>query len=122
MKDDPERVAVFHCNHGKGRTGTIICCFFLFIGVFKEPKEALNFYAEKRFETAEGYGVTQPAQVKYIEYFFETLTKIKYPKVLALKSIIFKSSEFDISPYFKLKYVSDKSVILKSKDKNLNVF
>lgn len=27
-----------------------------------------------------------------------------------------------MSPYFKLKYVSDKSVIIKSKDKNLNVF
>jgi hypothetical protein len=50
------------------------------------------------------------------------LNKIRYPKVLAIKSIIFKSDELDISPYFKLKYVSDKSVIIKSKDKNLNVF
>ena len=32
---DVERISVFHCNHGKGRTGTIICCFFLFLGSFK---------------------------------------------------------------------------------------
>lgn len=84
-------MAVFHCNHGKGRTGTIICCFFLYTGAFKSPKEALHFYAERRFEHAEGYGVTQPAQIKYIEYFCETLNLIKYPKVLAIKSIVFKS-------------------------------
>jgi phosphatidylinositol-3,4,5-trisphosphate 3-phosphatase/dual-specificity protein phosphatase PTEN len=38
---DPERVAVFHCNHGKGRTGTIICCFFLFMGIFNDYKEVM---------------------------------------------------------------------------------
>lgn len=35
LASDSERIAVFHCNHGKGRTGTIICCFFLFMGIFK---------------------------------------------------------------------------------------
>jgi phosphatidylinositol-3,4,5-trisphosphate 3-phosphatase and dual-specificity protein phosphatase PTEN len=42
---DPERIAVFHCNHGKGRTGTIICCFFLFLGLFKDSQEVMKFYA-----------------------------------------------------------------------------
>lgn len=46
---DPERIAVFHCNHGKGRTGTIICCFFLFMGVFKDYREVMAFYAKRRF-------------------------------------------------------------------------
>lgn len=66
--------------------------------------------------------MTQPAQIKYIEYFCETLNKIRYPKVVAIKSIIFKSEDLDVSPYFKVKNVSDKSIILKSRDKNLNVF
>jgi phosphatidylinositol-3,4,5-trisphosphate 3-phosphatase/dual-specificity protein phosphatase PTEN len=38
LAGDEERIAVFHCNHGKGRTGTIICCFFLFMGVFQDYK------------------------------------------------------------------------------------
>lgn len=41
LSADPERIAVFHCNHGKGRTGTIICCFFLFMGIFSEVREVL---------------------------------------------------------------------------------
>jgi phosphatidylinositol-3,4,5-trisphosphate 3-phosphatase/dual-specificity protein phosphatase PTEN len=36
LTGDDERVAVFHCNHGKGRTGTIICCFLMYIGIFKD--------------------------------------------------------------------------------------
>lgn len=66
--------------------------------------------------------MTQPAQIKYIEYFNETLNKIRYPKVVAIKSIIFKSKDLEVSPYFKVRNVSDKSIIIKSKDKNLNVF
>lgn len=65
---DVERIAVFHCNHGKGRTGTIICCFFLFLGQFKETSDVMKFYAERRF-ASEGYGVTQPCQILYIKYF-----------------------------------------------------
>ena len=29
-----DRVCVVHCNHGKGRTGTLICCFLLYSGFF----------------------------------------------------------------------------------------
>ena len=65
LTPDPDRIAVFHCNHGKGRTGTIICCFFLYLGLFQEPADAMKFYASRRF-AAEGYGVTQPCQIKYI--------------------------------------------------------
>ena len=61
----PEKVCVVHCNHGKGRTGTLICCFLLFIGFFAWAAEAMKFYAKRRFEE-EGYGVTQPCQIKYI--------------------------------------------------------
>lgn len=49
LAGDPERIAVFHCNHGKGRTGTIICCFFLYMGAFKGSKEVMEFYGKKRF-------------------------------------------------------------------------
>lgn len=99
---DPQRIAVFHCNHGKGRTGTIICCFFLFMGIFQDYKQVLKFYARKRFEK-DGYGVTQPCQIKYIQYFEQYLSNPKvYPQVLHIKKITFKGG-FDItSPYIKL--------------------
>lgn len=29
-----KNICVVHCNHGKGRTGTLICCFMLFTGYF----------------------------------------------------------------------------------------
>ena len=62
-----------HCNHGKGRTGTLVCCYLLFCDMFKNPDLALEYYAKKRFETEdgdiEGFGVTQPCQIQYIRYF-----------------------------------------------------
>jgi phosphatidylinositol-3,4,5-trisphosphate 3-phosphatase and dual-specificity protein phosphatase PTEN len=68
LAEDPQRIAVFHCNHGKGRTGTIICCFFLFMGVFKDSREVMHYYGKQRFRR-EDYGVTQPCQIQYINYF-----------------------------------------------------
>ena len=40
---------VVHCNHGKGRTGTIIVCLLLYCNFFDSPEEALEFYAKRRF-------------------------------------------------------------------------
>jgi len=62
----------------------------------------MKFYAKKRFEK-DGYGVTQPCQIKYIEYFQHYLTHPKiYPQVLHIKKITFKG-DFEIaSPYVKL--------------------
>ena len=68
LAESDKRVSVVHCNHGKGRTGTLICCFLLYSGYFKTAEEALRFYAMKRYEKS-GYGVTQPCQIKYIKYF-----------------------------------------------------
>jgi len=42
-------IVVVHCNHGKGRTGTIICCLLLFGNIVKDSAIALDFYAKKRF-------------------------------------------------------------------------
>lgn len=68
LSKSPKNVCVVHCNHGKGRTGTLICCFMLFTGYFQTAAETMKFYEKQRFEK-EGYGVTQPCQIKYIEYF-----------------------------------------------------
>jgi phosphatidylinositol-3,4,5-trisphosphate 3-phosphatase/dual-specificity protein phosphatase PTEN len=62
----------------------------------------MQFYARRRFEK-DGYGVTQPCQIKYIEYFHNFLCSPKiYPQVLSLQKITFKG-DFDIkNPYIKL--------------------
>jgi len=111
LSADADRVAVFHCNHGKGRTGTIICCFFLFMGVFQDEKEVMDYYAQKRFEK-EGYGVTQPCQIQYIRYFHEFLSSPKlYPQILSIKKIVF-CGDFGVSePYVKLINNSTKELI-----------
>jgi len=41
-------VIVVHCLAGKGRTGTIICCYLMYCGRIKTPEEAMEYYAKKR--------------------------------------------------------------------------
>lgn len=102
LLDDHERIAVFHCNHGKGRTGTIICCFFLYMGLFNDYEEVMKFYAQKRFEK-NGYGVTQPCQIQYIQYFQIYLNHPTiYPKVLSVKKITLKGDCYINNPYFEI--------------------
>lgn len=60
-----------NCQAGKGRTGTIICCFLLFSGLFEQPEECFHYYSKKRFKRGEG--VTQPSQRRYVEYFQQLL-------------------------------------------------
>merc|ERR1712183_784207 len=45
---DEQNVAVVHCLGGKGRTGTAICSYLFFAGLFTDPLEALDFFAQKR--------------------------------------------------------------------------
>lgn len=71
---------------GKGRTGTIICCYLLFSGKFQKTEDAFNYYSSKRFSSGEG--VTQPCQRRYVFYFEKLLReKIYFPLVRTLTSI-----------------------------------
>lgn len=45
-----------HCNAGKGRTGTLICCYLLYAGLADTAKNAICYYGWKRFKN--GIGVT----------------------------------------------------------------
>ncbi|CAD8202751.1 unnamed protein product [Paramecium octaurelia] len=91
LKGDKINVVVIHCLAGKGRTGTIICCYLLYTGKFKSVKDVLYYYGKKRFEE-EGLGVNQPCQVKYVEYFYKLLSMgyVIYPTVVTLKRITFQ--------------------------------
>jgi phosphatidylinositol-3,4,5-trisphosphate 3-phosphatase/dual-specificity protein phosphatase PTEN len=48
---------------GKGRTGTVIACYLLYSGLFKEAVHAKSYFGFKRSQT--NWGVVGPAQVRY---------------------------------------------------------
>jgi hypothetical protein len=41
---DPRNVVVVHCLAGKGRTGTVIVAFMLYVGLFRTPNAASVFF------------------------------------------------------------------------------
>ena len=66
-------MVAFHCNHGKGRTGTAVMGLLMYMQDFEGPKEVLDFYNAKRFKT-EKYVVSQPCQLRYL-HFYDSLLK-----------------------------------------------
>ena len=47
--ESPTNVIVVHCLAGKGRTGTVICCYLMYCGRIKTPEDALQYYSQRRF-------------------------------------------------------------------------
>ena len=41
---DASNVIAVHCKGGKGRTGTMICCWLLESGFFESARDALEFF------------------------------------------------------------------------------
>lgn len=99
---DNDNVVAVNCRAGKGRTGTVICCFLLFCGLFQDPKDALDYYSIKRFKSGEG--VTQPSQKRYVYFFYELLNKIiYYPLKVTLTGIyLFKIPKLEEKDFIKL--------------------
>ncbi|MCQ2816714.1 MAG: hypothetical protein MJ252_05535 [archaeon] len=77
LKVDDKNVVVVNCNAGKGRTGTLICCYLLFSGLFKKPEDAFDYYSLKRFN--KGFGVTHASQKRYVNYFYDIISKRQIP-------------------------------------------
>ena len=70
LQADEKNVAAIHCKAGKGRTGMIIACYLVYIGLSAES--ALNMFG--RMRTANSKGVTIPSQIRYVNYFASLVT------------------------------------------------
>jgi len=68
LRSEDKNVVVIHCKGGKGRTGTVICSYFLYSGLCKTADEAVSRFGSKRM-AGEKVGVTQPSQRRFIKYF-----------------------------------------------------
>jgi len=110
---------VVHCNAGKGRTGTVICCFLLFSGLFETPEDAMKYYSKKRFNI--GDAVTQPGQKRYINYFYRLLRENhffplrKTLKSIRIKHIPLKNKKGEIKPYIEVYFENSDNLAYTNK-------
>jgi protein-tyrosine phosphatase len=70
---DPKNIVAVHCKAGKSRTGVMVCCLLLHLGIFDEAQVALEYYNLRR--TKDGVGVNIPSQVRYIHYWCKFLSE-----------------------------------------------
>lgn len=66
LASDKSNVVVVHCMAGRGRTGTALCSYMLYSGIFEDLQTCLKYYAYQR--SKKGQGVTQPSQLRYLSY------------------------------------------------------
>lgn len=65
---DSENVIIMHCNSGKGRAGTACTSILLYSGFFDNIVDCAKLFGARRF-TDELGGVSQPCQVRFLNYF-----------------------------------------------------
>ena len=116
LLENKNHIIVVNCNAGKGRTGTLICCYLLFSGRFNNINDAFDYYSLKRFN--KGFGVTHASQKRYVEYFYQLINqqiKFSFPYVRKLTSIKVSCIPYEnITQYIPNLIVSERNNILFS--------
>lgn len=79
------------------------------------------YYARKRFEK-EGMGVTQPCQIRYINYFHSLLSgPRRSPSVVAITKVVLRGKCKLHNPYIKVKLLTNKTQLLTTKQDPIKV-
>ncbi|XP_056262997.1 putative tyrosine-protein phosphatase TPTE [Pseudoliparis swirei] len=94
MSVDPKNIIAIHCKGGKGRTGTLVCTWFIDSDQFESAKDSLEYFGERRTDKSQSskfQGVETPSQSRYVGYYETMKTKFNRqlppPKRLVIKSI-----------------------------------
>jgi phosphatidylinositol-3,4,5-trisphosphate 3-phosphatase/dual-specificity protein phosphatase PTEN len=90
LLQQPNSAIAVHCNHGKGRTGTLLISFILYNLAFPTMQEAKLYYEGKRFSEGK-LRISQPCQLRYLKYM-ERLIQVFPPRLVSkrLLSITFE--------------------------------
>jgi len=67
LNQHEDNVIAVHCKAGKGRTGVMVSCLLLHLGVVGTADEAMQYFGEQR--TSDGHAVMIPSQKRYIRYY-----------------------------------------------------
>jgi len=67
LTSHPQSCVALHCKAGKGRTGTVISAFLVYMNLSSSAEDALTLFGKAR--TLNGKGVTIPSQRRYVKYF-----------------------------------------------------
>ena len=100
LDEDEKNVIAVHCKAGKGRTGTLICCLLLYLKVFDNSDECLQYYGMMRAEN--GKGVTIPSQIRYVNYFEKIIKDNMAHPITFIKKKIKKIRMFTIPKFHKI--------------------
>eukprot|EP01102_Stenamoeba_stenopodia_P002524 TRINITY_DN12360_c0_g1_i1.p1 TRINITY_DN12360_c0_g1~~TRINITY_DN12360_c0_g1_i1.p1 ORF type:complete len:498 (+),score=102.62 TRINITY_DN12360_c0_g1_i1:32-1495(+) len=72
MEESTENVLGIHCKGGKGRSGTMVCCWLLYNGDFITAEQVMTHFGKKRtdaFKKGKIQGVETASQVRYVRYW-----------------------------------------------------